>query len=405
MKEKRFLRVVEGAIKGNEKSFNELIRLRGRNILYIALNIMQDQHDGEDAAQEAIVQIRRDIAQLRNPESFDAWMYRIVYNTCMDAKKLMKKSLTYLEPEILDETVLEGRNDLLPEEYVQSGERLQDLTDAIKTLPERYRFCLFMYYYENMSYEEIADVMDSKVQDVANVLNRAKKKLRVSLLDAETLAQGSLAPSGKQSIAAGSAITLAFASDSKMAVTDKLYGDFLIKAIPGATTGMTPLSVAGGMLSGLFGKVAAAALCGVVLIGGGIALAQGIGSLAGPPVAQEAPSNPSAPIPQKSDEVPAQSVISSDQAKTLNLFAGQGTSKGQWDAFASENDLHYLGQTIDPDSQYLAYTLANAENNTHLVIIARVDNGGRVAIAYNTGYSNPYLPARTAIMQAFRAWR
>ncbi len=75
MKDKKFLRVVKKAIRGDERAFEELLRLRGKNILYIAIHLMRDKSDGEDAAQEAVLLIRRDIGKLEKPGAFDTWMW------------------------------------------------------------------------------------------------------------------------------------------------------------------------------------------------------------------------------------------------------------------------------------------------------------------------------------------
>lgn len=182
MSDRKVLRLVEGAIKGDKGSFDRLMQARSRNILYIAMSIMRDKESGEDVAQEAAAVIQGSISKLKNPEAFDSWMYRIVYNTCMDEKKKMARTQAYAEIDLrVENMVPESRDEFLPHDFLSSKEKRAELLAAIHELPEKYQMCVLLFYYEDMGYAEIADVLDIDTQNVAYYLHVAKKKLRQQL--------------------------------------------------------------------------------------------------------------------------------------------------------------------------------------------------------------------------------
>lgn len=179
MEDKRLLRLVKKARFGDKEAFSEVIKAKSRKIVFIATNLMGNQADGEDAAQEAVITLANKIGTLKKAKLFDAWMYRIIYNVCMDEKRKKARKLNATaEFDIAAATVPEENSDLIPEEKLDEQVSHEEVLGAISQLPDRYRMCLILYYYEDMSYAEIAETLQVSEQVVANTLNRAKEKLR-----------------------------------------------------------------------------------------------------------------------------------------------------------------------------------------------------------------------------------
>lgn len=181
MQNEKLQAIVERAIHGEAEAFTELLEAKGRDILYIAMNLMKNLHDAEDVAQEVAVKIKNNITTLKSPEAFQAWMYRIILNTCNEMRRKSKK---YKEEAPMDQysyILHEENREFLPYEYVEDTEKRKILMDVIKQLPYRNRECIILFYYEGLSYAQIAALLEISTKKVDHALNRAKKLIRKGL--------------------------------------------------------------------------------------------------------------------------------------------------------------------------------------------------------------------------------
>lgn len=235
MKDKKFLRVVESAMKGDEESFSKLMQMRSRNILYIALSIIHDKELSQDVAQEAALLMQRDIVKLKSAPAFDSWMYRVVYNACMNEKKKMKRTQENIKKDIdsKDDTP-ESREEFLPESFVSSEEKRKEILAAINELPEKYRICILLYYYEDMKYHEIAEVLDTDVNDVSYRLRNAKKLLRQKFEDSASVENETVVRKAPAALASVPVITQVLHLDEQGAIIGAMVDRFVAAVATGA---------------------------------------------------------------------------------------------------------------------------------------------------------------------------
>ncbi len=138
-----------------------------RDSLYImALAILENETDAEDAVGNAILKAYENIEQIRAFHKFKSWMLTITKN---EALKIKKKRL-YLPGDEAVET--------LSEPVVA---HYDELWDVIQQLKEEYRLVVVLFYYEGLSYKDIADVLDIAVGTVKSRLNRGKAEIRKAL--------------------------------------------------------------------------------------------------------------------------------------------------------------------------------------------------------------------------------
>lgn len=281
MEDKRLLRLVKKARFGNKEAFGELIKEKSRKILFIATNLMGNSSDGEDAAQEAVITLAQKIGTLKKAELFDAWMYRIIFNVCMDEKRKKARKLDdSAEMDVAMATVAEKSTEVLPEEKLEQTASKEAIMAALNELPERYRMCILLYYYEDMSYAEIAEVLQVSEQVVANTLNRAKEKLRTnyeinlersggeSTIEFEMSEKDERVPVGT-AVKAGAFLPA-------LAITEALTTSESLTIMPGAVSSLSAVAAGVVMPKGLIferfvesvaSKVVAGATCVAVIAG------------------------------------------------------------------------------------------------------------------------------------------
>lgn len=175
---KKVTRLVVKAGKGDRKAFEKLIQEKSLSILYNAHEVLKDYHEAQDAAQEAVMLMYKKIGQLKDPQYFDAWLYKLVRNVCMGMLRTKYKKNESVEDSDFFSELEESDEDTLPKEYLDNVDKKESLIHAINELPKRSRETLYLYYFEEMTYNEIAYALDISTNTVGTNLVRGKQELK-----------------------------------------------------------------------------------------------------------------------------------------------------------------------------------------------------------------------------------
>lgn len=181
MENKQFESLVAEAIKGNNEAFEEIIRIKLEPIVYGALSIMKQQQDAEDAAQDIILKLYKDIRKLREPKAFNLWLHKVITNHCytLKTKKKRKKEQMNMDEHLLE--IEEQDREFLPQIYAEDKEYRLLVRGLIENLSDQKRQIVTMYYYDELSYKEISEVLGIPVNTVGSELKRAKEQLKTEL--------------------------------------------------------------------------------------------------------------------------------------------------------------------------------------------------------------------------------
>jgi RNA polymerase sigma-70 factor (ECF subfamily) len=169
------------SINGNKKAFEELCRKKQQEIVFSAYTMLGNYHDAEDATQETIISMFRHIGKLKSPEAIDAWIFQIVKSKC--SVILRKRTGRKDEIDIDDEAVsiAEDDREFLPAEYVEDEAQSDHIYKIVTALPEKRREAILMYYYEDMSYREIADATGTSIKTVSANISKARAMIKKQL--------------------------------------------------------------------------------------------------------------------------------------------------------------------------------------------------------------------------------
>jgi RNA polymerase sigma-70 factor (ECF subfamily) len=161
--------------QGDLAAFECLVRRHQISALRTARRFLGDEHEAEDLAQEAFLQIYRQVHRF-NPEiaSFKTWFFTILANLCRNAIK--KRRLVYYEEP--PESALDTGD---PDSALALSEQRRALARAIFNLPTNQRLAFILCHYEEFSYAEAARSLDLSVKAVESLLVRAKRSLREQL--------------------------------------------------------------------------------------------------------------------------------------------------------------------------------------------------------------------------------
>lgn len=170
--------VIEKAKRGDERAFETLATQYERLVYAVALKLLGNEHDAQDAAQEAFIKLYRNLPSFRGESKFSVWLYRLTNNVCIDM--LRKKGVPTVSLSAdgdgggaLD--IPDGR--FSPENELEKKQLRQAVERALSSLPEPYRQALVLRETAGRSYEEIAQILEIDLGTVKSRIFRARRRL------------------------------------------------------------------------------------------------------------------------------------------------------------------------------------------------------------------------------------
>ena len=185
--------LIEESRKGNVDAFEELIKGYKKSAYNIALRVMRNVEDAEDASQEALIKIFKNISSFNMESTFKVWMYRVVVNTCIDFKR--RKNVNTLS---IDETIDLGSGREIqreipdesnnPDALIERNYNTQLVNDAINMLEDDFKTIIILRDIKGFTYDEISQILSCNLGTVKSRLSRARKRLK-ELLENEMKVQ------------------------------------------------------------------------------------------------------------------------------------------------------------------------------------------------------------------------
>lgn len=167
--------LVGRAAGGDRVAFAELVRRHQGKVRGLLLRLCSDRTLADDLAQEVFLRAYRALCGFEGRSSFGTWLYRISYNAYLNHHTRVRRWSALptgydAEAQAPEDALSPPRSDLR-----------RDLEAAIASLPERYRAVVVLYYLQDVSYPEIAEILEVPLGTVKTHLHRAKRLLRGTL--------------------------------------------------------------------------------------------------------------------------------------------------------------------------------------------------------------------------------
>jgi RNA polymerase sigma-70 factor (ECF subfamily) len=171
--------IIENVRAGDTRQFAELVLRHQDTVFGMAKRFVESAADAEDIAQEAFLRVHRGLEGFKGDARFSTWLYRITWNLCTDWVRRHRKPGR--ASVAIDDTsdIEDGRAGI--EEGLLDQEERRDVRRALAALDEKYRSVVTLLYYQKLSYEQIAEVLDVPLKTVETRLYRARKLLRAIL--------------------------------------------------------------------------------------------------------------------------------------------------------------------------------------------------------------------------------
>jgi RNA polymerase sigma factor (sigma-70 family) len=170
--------LVVKARNGDQKSYADLMNRYKDSIYFMVLKMINNKEDAMDLTVETFAKAFEKLHKYQPDYAFSTWLFRVATNNCIDfirKKKLNTLSIHGLMDEDGDDKQLQIKADILnPEENSIKKQQTQELRLLIESLPVRYRNLITLRYFDELSYEEIAQQLDLPLGTVKAQLFRAR---------------------------------------------------------------------------------------------------------------------------------------------------------------------------------------------------------------------------------------
>ena len=177
--------LVERVKEGDRRAFRMLVDRHKRMVFNIAWRMLRNREDAEDAAQEAFLRAFRSMHTFRGQAKFSSWLHQIAVNVCLSSAESAYAKQTFVElQEEADGTDLHlADRSMNPEDVVVREDFAERIRALVGMLPPMYRAVITLYYLEERSYREVAEILKIPLGTVKTHLHRAKELLRRSILE------------------------------------------------------------------------------------------------------------------------------------------------------------------------------------------------------------------------------
>ncbi len=176
--------LVTKAANGDRTAFDELYTLTSRGVWYTCIGLLKNEENAKDIMQDTYLTAYERLGELKKPASVQSWLNRIAANKC---KNFLTSGANKMTEEGGDE-ILENISDdfLLPDEYVTDRAKRKIIMDIIQNALSEEQFqTVILYYFDELTAAEIAELMDCHEKTVLYRLKTARKKIKEAILQYE----------------------------------------------------------------------------------------------------------------------------------------------------------------------------------------------------------------------------
>ena len=172
------IKIIKQVKDGDVAAFATLVSRYEHLAFTLALSITKNKEDAEEVAQDSFVKAYKNLSSFKGKSKFSTWLYQIIHNTAL-SKVRVKKQLTHpIDSNIEDRSIhlSESENNKL-----ERLDRKKILKKAISKLNDDEGFIVILYYYQELSIEEITTATNYTASNVKVKLHRARKNLQEQL--------------------------------------------------------------------------------------------------------------------------------------------------------------------------------------------------------------------------------
>lgn len=173
--------LIDAILAGDPQSFSFLVDRYKDLVFTLALRMLKHREEAEEVSQDTFIKVFRSLNKFKGESKFSTWIYKITYHTCLDRLKKNKREQHVFALNEYNDNQVETIDNAL--DMMEKKERKQAIQECLQLLPSNDIALLTLFYFEGLSLEEIAKIVDLTANNVKVKLFRSRKKLTGILRD------------------------------------------------------------------------------------------------------------------------------------------------------------------------------------------------------------------------------
>lgn len=173
--------------RGNRAAFAELVEKYKQPTINFVFRTLRDETESEDVAQNVFLQVWKSRDRYERTAKFSTWLFTIARNLCLNELRRRSRhpaeSIEESHPENEDQPSrqYEDKKMFLPTDNVLHGELAKKIEEALAELPENQRTAILLCRRDEVSYEEIADILGCSLSATKSIIHRGRETLKEKL--------------------------------------------------------------------------------------------------------------------------------------------------------------------------------------------------------------------------------
>ena len=172
--------LIERILNGDQYAYGQLVDQYKDLVFTLALRMLRNREEAEEVAQDAFIKAFKSLDKFKGNSKFSTWIYKVTYNTCLDNIKKNKKHMNNVSIDEFTIHKIETIDNAL--EGMIKDEKSSFIKSCINRLPCEDSYILTLYYFEELTLDEMAKIIEASANTIKVKLFRARKKLAVILV-------------------------------------------------------------------------------------------------------------------------------------------------------------------------------------------------------------------------------
>jgi RNA polymerase sigma-70 factor (ECF subfamily) len=175
------------AKRGDRAAFAELVEKYKQPVMNFVFRSLRDEIEAEDLAQNVFLQVFKSRARYRQTAKFSTWLFTIARNLCLNEIRRRSRHPAesieeeHAEHEDQPHRQYEDKSQMAPPEQLLQGELARKIEEALAGLPENQRTAILLCRQDELSYEEIAEILDCSLSATKSLIHRGRETLKEKL--------------------------------------------------------------------------------------------------------------------------------------------------------------------------------------------------------------------------------
>jgi len=166
-------------LDGDTNAFTVLVDRYKDLVFTLALRMVKNREEAEEVSQDTFIKVYKSLTKFKGDSKFSTWIYKVTYNTCLDSLKKNKRQQNTVAIDEFTEHQVKTIDNAL--DKIEEQEKQQTIKNCLALLPSEDSFILTLYYFEELSLDEISKITGLKPNNVKVKLFRSRKKLAAIL--------------------------------------------------------------------------------------------------------------------------------------------------------------------------------------------------------------------------------